>query len=746
LTPAHQPEQINRSATPVCLLVPPGGVLGYPSLALPSLKGYLEASGIGAQLQDFNLPAFEYVASRQNIDILLERLAQSENELRKQYQNERDSTRIEMLDFFLGIPDASRIHLSNIVDRLRDKNVFLHETAYFVALHHLGVLTSLVELIFSPLRFTPGSLVGGMFSSIRNFQRLLTIETPYDQFIMRELPSLDQNFSLIGFSAFSYDQLVMSMRMSPMIRKTNPGAIQVLGGNCLCESEVPPSLMLQLASQFDFVVSGDGELPLLRILEFLDGKGSQDLIPNAAYIQEGQLIDNKQSYKFRFEKSTRPSFSGLPMDDYLLPEPVLPFRFSNGCEYGRCTFCAESADLGTMSSRLNYREIEASLLADHFTELQERWGASIFMNCSSLLTAEGAARIGQVVAERNLSVQWYAMVRNEKPWTDNNVACAVAGGSSTLGFGVESFNRRVNHAMRKGINVKQAPKIMKDFKELGVTNNIYTMVNFPSETFEEYCEHLEALKQHFSDSFDIIFQSRFLLVVDAPELDRQIEELPDTIQETLKELRSEPFPIYLVPDQKTGSPAFRMPGDKFEEKIDQYYKTLLYLAFREPLYFDRDFEITSRTFFWEPEYLMIVKNNPDKRFLRGYSYRELLDSELFLTENICVQHNGSGLISIQDPSRGIFLQLGSLTSFVLANHPSGQRLYPTFKRILEEFDPTAKELLELYQDIHCSLRQLQILMTDSDRSDTSEYLPRSSLLSREFGDVQVATDQTGPAS
>jgi len=744
LASAHQP--VYHSSTPVCLVVPPGGVLGYPSLALPNLKGYLKASGIGAQLQDFNLPAFEYVSSRPNVDLLLERLARSEKKLRRQYLNEGDSTRVEMLDFFLDIPDASRIHLSNVADRLRDKNVFLHETAYFLTLHHLGVLTNLVELVFSPLRFTPGSLVGGMFSSVRNFHDLLTIETPYDQFIMHELSLLDQKCSLIGFSAFSYDQLVMSMRMSPMIRESNPGAILVLGGNCLCESEVPRSLMYELASRFDFVVSGDGELPLLRILEFLDGKRSKDLIPNAAYIEDGQLINNGGSYKYRFEKGTRPDFSGFPMDDYLLPEPVLPFRFSNGCEYGRCTFCAESADRGPMSSRLNYREIESNLLANHFAELQEKWGASIFMNCSSLLTAEGASKIGQAVAERNLAVQWYAMVRNEKPWTDKNIACAGAGGGSTLGFGVESFNRRVNHAMRKGINVKQAPKIMKSFKELGVTNNIYTMVNFPSETLEEYCEHLQALKNHFADSFDIIFQSRFLLVVDAPELDRQLEELPDTVQETLKALRSEPFPIYLVPDQKTGSPAFRMPGDRFEEKIDHYYKMLLSLAFQEPLYFDRDFEITSRTFFWEPEYLMIVKNSPDKRFLRGYSYRDLLDSELFLSENISIQHNRSGQIVIQDPRRGIFLQLGILTSFVIANHVSGQRLFPIFKKILEEFDPTAKELLELYQDIHCSLRQLQILMTHSDRSDTSEFPAESFLVIREFGDMQTAINQASLSS
>jgi radical SAM superfamily enzyme YgiQ (UPF0313 family) len=706
------------------IVLPPGGQFAYPTLAPASLAGYLRAAGAEVELLDLNILGFHDVASMEGIEKLFARLQSVAAPLKLTLADRPDL--LHLIDLLLGMTSDARRQLCGLVDRLRDLAVFRHETAYTVTLHHVGLLTRLVELAYHPVQFLPGSLIGGMFGRVRDLETLLNIETPYDDSVGRHLDATEWGgHDVIGLSAFTFDQLVYSLRLAPVLRERAPRAVLAVGGNCLTESEIPPSLMSLLADRFDVVVKGDGELPLLRTLEYALGLGTIEEIPNAYYTRDGRLVRNELLYKYRFERETSPDFGGLPMDHYLIPHPVLPFRFSNGCGYGRCTFCSESADRGPISSKLVYREVPGVQLVHHLEELRNRWGAAIFVNCSSLLSAQGAAEIGDAIAQHALPVQWFAMVRAERDWTPQAIAKAVAGGASTLNFGIESFNGRINRLMKKGINLERAPAIMRTFRERGVTVTCYTMANFPTESLAEFEQHLGELAEHFADSYDIIFKSNFMLVTEAPVYEQLIKLGVEVETLQLERMRAQPFPIYLLPDERTGDPICRMPGDRLEEKLDRYYALLLRLVMTEPLYFDRDFEIVSRTFYWEPEYNMIIREVGGKRFLPSYSLGELLAAGVYLADGVSLQRLDANIVGVTIPDRAIAFYCDRCTGACLERLRDGWSFYDAFRWVVAQLDPSARELLGLYEQVHRELRQAGVLRVWGPRQRSEPLLPAS---------------------
>ncbi len=693
----------------VGIILPPGGQFAYPTLAPASLKGYLGAGGLTVDVFDLNISAFYDIASAEGIERLFVRLAKQAPTLVDSHANHADAT--HLIELFLSMNEAERGALHGICDRLRDIETFRHETAYSVTLHHLGLLKSLVELTYHPLKFEPGSIIGGMFSRCSDVDSMLAVDAPYDDSVQRHLDATDwAPYQVIGFSAFSVDQLIYALRIARDWRQPRP--VFVLGGNCLTESEIPPSLMTRLVETFDVVVEGDGELPLLRTVEYALDLGTIEEIPNASFLRNGHVHKNPEPYKYRFEREVAPDFSGLPMDRYLLPRPVLPFRFSNGCDYGKCTFCSESADRGPMSSWIIYREVPTAHVAQHLSELSEHWNASLFVNCSSLLTATGAAEIGDAIAERGLDIQWFAMVRAESAWTSDRISRAVAGGASTLNFGIESFNQRVNRLMKKGINVRHAPKLMAEARSHGVVVSVYTMANFPTETIAEYSEHLEVVDESFDGAVDTFFKSNFMLVPDAPVYE-QLSELGIDIEPAqLEQMRAETKPIYLLPDQKTGSHSFRQPGDGLEEKLDRYHSLWLRRVMKEPLYLDRDLEIVSRTFYWEPEYNMIIKEQGGKQFLPGYSLGDLMRGTVRLASDACFESLSNGVVAITVRHRGVALYYGGCTGRLLEQLHAGRSFFEAFRWVVDHLNPSARELLELYVNVHRELRQCGALVVE----------------------------------
>ncbi|MFP3907547.1 MAG: B12-binding domain-containing radical SAM protein [Acidimicrobiales bacterium] len=700
------------AGTGVVLIVPPGGQYTYPNLGPASLTGHLRGLGHDCEVIDLNVEGFHRICRPESIEALIERAAASDlgAEAGHRFSGAVDAHHVR--DLLVRLDPAARRRLIDLPDRLRDPEILLRRDLWAETSHHLGLLANLVELAYVPLRFLPGSLIGGMFSALDRPEQWRRIATPYDAFLDEELARFDwTDHQIVGVSAFTFDQLVYAYRIAPELRRRAPHALLALGGNVLGESEIPPQLRALLADAFDVVVTGDGELAMERLTDHVAWGRPLDEVPNAFFERDGEVVTAPERYRYRFESVLAPDFSTFDLDRYLLPEPVLPFRLSNGCDWGRCTFCSESKDQGEITARTSYREPEPEQVAEHMADLNARYGVRSFVNCSSLVTAEGAADIGDAVVARDLDVAWYAMVRAEAGWTPERIDRAVAGGASALNFGIESFNPRINRMMKKGINLRQVPDQLRRFRERGVFVTLYTLCNFPTETYEEFAEHLETVRGQVGDTHDVSFKSNFMLVADAPVAEQPVDFgiAPEPLQARLDDLRDRPLPLYLVPDEGSGGPVYRFEGDRFEEKLDLYHSTYLRLALERPLYFNRDLEVVSLSPHWEPELALASSRLGTAAGPEALSLSELLESEVCLAEGVTVESLGDGLVALVDRSRPLARYYGGLQAALLTELTRTRTFAHAFGQAIEACDPSAEEVLELYEEVHHELRDLGVI-------------------------------------
>jgi hypothetical protein len=383
--------------------------------------------------------------------------------------------------------------------------------------------------------------------------------------------------------------------------------------------------------------------------------------------------------------------------------PVLPVRMSNGCDWGRCLFCQESADRGALSSSVVYQEPATRDTVQNLRALHERWGASVFINASSTLTARGCIALGEALGEAKLPVHWMSMVRAEKAFAGAGILACAAGGARALNFGVESFHPQVNQLMRKGVDWRRTGDILQRCHESGILVTCYTMVDFPGETLEHYTYHLAQLEQHM-DCIDFLFQSVFMLIVAAPVFRRRERYGIELDAGRMSEMLGDMFPIYLVPDD-----AYRRPSHQLGEKLDRYYSFLARLIRTRPLYFDRDFEIVARHPYWEPEYNLIASQLESRTRLPGLSLSDMLASEVALANDVTVERLDASRYAVTLGRQDLVYYYPRHLGLLLVELRGGASFRAAFDRVVEQVQPTDRDVVELYERVHRDLRYLGAL-------------------------------------
>lgn len=103
--------------------------------------------------------------------------------------------------------------------------------------------------------------------------------------------------------------------------------------------------MLHNFKEYDYVIWGEGEIPLLQLCRFLNNEVSMEEIPNIAYRnKEGEILVSKCNNRlFPDLNNTKPDFSDY--FDYCKSysihgiKTLVPLESSRGCHWNKCKFC-----------------------------------------------------------------------------------------------------------------------------------------------------------------------------------------------------------------------------------------------------------------------------------------------------------------------------------------------------------------------------------------------------------------------
>jgi ribosomal peptide maturation radical SAM protein 1 len=304
---------------------------------------------------------------------------------------------------------------------------------------------------------------------------------------------------LIGVS-ICFGQLSSSLYFLREIKRRAPG-VQVVAGGSACAGDLGASL-LRVFPDLDYVIQGEGELPLLHLASCL--KRSDDGTPVAPF--PGLISPGEGTREKPVSQVDR--LDDLPVPDYgdyftllrsLEPGkaflPRVPMEISRGCwRRGRgsgadasgCAFCNLNLQWE------GYRAKSAPRVVEEIRSLSDRHMALSISFMDNLLPPKGLAPMFAEIRALGKDLRLFAEIRAGTP--DEVLAAMGAAGMREVQVGIEALSTGLLNKLRKGTTAMENVEIMKNSEAPGrpaLTGNL--ILDFPSSDEKDVSETLRTL-------------------------------------------------------------------------------------------------------------------------------------------------------------------------------------------------------------------------------------------------------------
>jgi len=309
----------------------------------------------------------------------------------------------------------------------------------------------------------------------------------YERFTIPRIRAIEPR--LVGVSIAAETQWLPALTLLWALRRSGCDALLAVGGG------VPTRLAGALADTrsslqdyCDIVAVGQGEETIVDLAQRASAGLPASDVPGTIYYVSGRISVTPPRRPPRFADLPPPAFGGLPLGDYLLPEPVLPLMLARGC-YARCSFCDHDAAYGSRRSALS-----PSGLGRQAASLARQHGVRHFAFADETLPPVSAARFADEV--KGLGLHFAASFRLDRGWSSDHWRALSRGGFRLAQFGMESASQRVLDSMNKGTRVEHSARILRDSSDAGIWNHLFLMFGFPGETRADASETVEFIRRN----------------------------------------------------------------------------------------------------------------------------------------------------------------------------------------------------------------------------------------------------------
>ena len=304
----------------------------------------------------------------------------------------------------------------------------------------------------------------------------------------------DGGFTVVSFSLYYCNQEPTDW-MAREIKRRMPH-ITVMVGGPQCHA-FPPG---NDKPYYDYVVTGEGEEIILKILEEVEQKG---VPPQQVIIRQvdGQRLD--------LDKLPWADYSHFDLGEYRMPNGVNA-EFSRGCT-AKCVFCSET-------HFWKYRGRSAGGILEEVISLNQNYGIDYVWFLDSLVNGnlkELRAFCKGIIAS-GIQIKWTGYARCDERMDAEYYDDLAASGCQMLSYGIESGSNAVLEAMDKRVIVNEIEQNLKDGERVGVGAHSNWIIGFPTEK-----------PQHFYKSMSLIWRNRNGL--DVVACGHGFTEPPDTI-------------------------------------------------------------------------------------------------------------------------------------------------------------------------------------------------------------------------
>jgi ribosomal peptide maturation radical SAM protein 1 len=291
------------------------------------------------------------------------------------------------------------------------------------------------------------------------------------------------NYHLVGFSV-CFHQLLASLAAAEQIQAALPRVPIVFGGSS-CAGETGRTLAENF-SQIDYIINGEGELPLLNLCESLASTERPEKDDRTTPLPGQQLpvlddipIPDYGDYFMQMQKL----FANQPFI------PQIPVEFSRGCWWSKCTFCNLNLQWQ------GFRKKSPARMVHEVTALADRHACLDFTFTDNSLPHKESIAFFKTMAGLKRDYRFFGEVKAvmQSRGRQQLFATYSRGGLSTIQVGIESLSTPLLARMNKGVTVLDNIAAMRNALACGMVLEGNLITEFPGSTGAEVEETLHNL-------------------------------------------------------------------------------------------------------------------------------------------------------------------------------------------------------------------------------------------------------------
>lgn len=468
------------------LIFPPHFSVNQPYIAIPVLTAFLKERGIPVSQEDLNLTSFHYFMQPEYLHRCTEKVEsrlrdyESKSFLPHESQRHYESICKALLSATMVIDNIDKaLRFFDSPDGFLDFDEYslneriIQQAMQLVSAAHYPTTLSLIDFIMHHSSGSSREIMTAVEDDKTN-----PYVTFLHEYVTEKLKA--EKPTLMGISITALSQVIPGLTLARIIKRELPDSKIVLGGVIPTHLSDKIKVTPDLFNLFDYIIKHEGETPLFRLCQSIMGEIPLDEVPNLICLRSGVVCDSSLQTQENVDMLPTPDFNELPLEQYLSPLPVFSIELARGCYWRKCVFCNQYSTRGKVFRLRNLQRILGDI-----KQLQRLHNANLYNFANEGISAKHLCDVAETILANQLDIRWYAGARLKKDFTAEVCGLLRQSGCQRLNFGLESGSQRVLDIMKKGIELKDVPQILRNCTSAGIDVTLYLMLGFPTETTEE---------------------------------------------------------------------------------------------------------------------------------------------------------------------------------------------------------------------------------------------------------------------
>ena len=494
------------------LLFPPQWMPISPHFALPTLLGQFDGTGYDAEVMDLNVDFYNKILTSDYVSKSLkkakEMLPKLKENVSKYYKKDKkfeDYTFDEqneiaksiMIEMTLNDMKDSLLRTSIIIDKsveiMKSDKYYYSPKLFASATNTIKTALEICSMPYYPTKLDfvsyNNQLLTLDFDKIKYyvFDEKSNIFKEYFKTKIEEIKA--KNADYIGISINASSQIVAGLTLANMLKKETNAHINI-GGNHFGRVADSIEKYPEFFELFcDSLLVEEGEIPVIELTKYIDGKIKIEEVPNLMYVKDGVVKSNPIVEPKKLNDLKPPSLDGYDLKQYFVPEIVMPFPASRGCYWRKCSFCDH--DFGMCYNIKNIDKLVAEIKL-----FKEKYGITKFEFIDEAISPKYLEEMSKKFIEENLNVEFFCDARLENEFSQEILDLAHKAGLRMVLWGYESGSKRIMELINKGIDVDKRLDILSRADKAGIFNFAFIFFGFPAETEQDAIMTMDEIFSH----------------------------------------------------------------------------------------------------------------------------------------------------------------------------------------------------------------------------------------------------------